>query len=280
MADDTAYVVGPRFAITGGSSGLWLRRAEGLSLRLAGITGSPTPTTADKAAIVMAGDHGVAAKGVSAYPQEVTAQMVLNFLGGGAAINVLSQHAGARVVVVDMGVAGTLAPHNDLISRKIGPGTGDMGIGNTTASSAICACITGYPVEQVTGRGTGVDDIQLQHKKEVIEKPLAVNRPVPDDPLDVLGKVGGHEIGGLAGVILGAAAHRIPVVVDGFISGAAALIAAGRTAAQRLEIMRDSRAGAFGVAGAFSILLIKYVSLSELPSDLRAEALLIATYII
>jgi nicotinate-nucleotide--dimethylbenzimidazole phosphoribosyltransferase len=172
---------------------------------------------------------------------------------------------GARVVVVDMGVATDLEPHPELLAKKVaygtknmaqGPamsreeaiqaieagieiveselirgidivGTGDMGIGNTTPSSAIVAALTGAPVTDVTGRGTGIDDEQLVHKVETIERALAVNRPDPADPLDVLAKVGGLEIGGIAGVVLGAAAHRLPVVLDGFISGAGALIAAG-----------------------------------------------------
>lgn len=210
----------------------------------------------------MAGDHGVVAEGVGNWPQEVTAQMVSNFLSGGAGINVLARQAGVRVVVVDMGVAAPLEPHPQLISRKIAPGTqnialrpamtpeqtvtaieagielvrgelargldivgtGDMGIGNTTSSSAICAAITGEAVARVTGRGTGISDEQLAHKIGVVERALAVNHPDPRQPLDVLAKVGGFEIGGLVGVMLAAAAYRIPVVIDGFISGAAALI--------------------------------------------------------
>ncbi|MDO8687734.1 MAG: nicotinate-nucleotide--dimethylbenzimidazole phosphoribosyltransferase, partial [Dehalococcoidales bacterium] len=216
-----------------------------------------------KAIITMAGDHGVVAEGVSAYPQEVTPQMVYNFLGGGAGINVIARQVGARIIVVDMGVASELKAHPQLLSRKIAPGTrnmaigpamteaqairaietgieivsaevakgldivgtGDMGIGNTTASSAICAVMTGRPVAEVTGRGTGVDDKQFTHKIAVISKALAVNQPDPKQPLAVLAKVGGFEIGGLAGVMLGAAANHVPVVIDGFISGAAALIA-------------------------------------------------------
>ncbi|MDD5093051.1 MAG: nicotinate-nucleotide--dimethylbenzimidazole phosphoribosyltransferase [Dehalococcoidia bacterium] len=242
-----------------------LGKLEELSIRLAGITANPRPKIQRKAIIVMAADHGVAAAGVSLYPQEVTRQMVLNFVNGGAAINVLARHMGARVVVVDMGVIGGFEPNPKLICEMIdfgtrdmtkGPamsrrqaldaieagirvveseiargldivGTGDMGIGNTTASSAICACMTGMPVERVTGRGTGLGDDQLAQKIKMIEKALQINRPNPQDALDVLAKVGGFEIGGLAGVMLGAAANRVPVVIDGFISGAAALIAAG-----------------------------------------------------
>ena len=240
-----------------------LGRLEELSIQLAGIQGKPIPQIRHKAIITMAGDHGVVAEGVSAFPQQVTAQMVYNFLGGGAGINVITRQVGARIIVVDMGVATELEPKPQLLSRKIafgtqnmsqGPamtkeqaakaietgievvapevakgldivGTGDMGIGNTTASSAICAIMTGRPVAEVTGRGTGIADKQLVHKIEVINRALAVNRPDPKQPLDVLAKVGGFEIGGLVGVMLAAAAHRIPVVIDGFISGAAALIA-------------------------------------------------------
>jgi len=240
-----------------------LGRLEELSVQLAGIRRQPLPRLERKAVIVMAGDHGVAADGVSAYPRDVTAQMVANFLRGGAAINVLARHIGARVVVVDMGVSVELPPHPGLVSWKVAAGTqnmtlgramtkeqamaavvsgadvlqtelargldivgtGDMGIGNTTASSAICACITGEAVEKVTGRGTGLDDARLARKVEVIKRAIALNRPDPQDPLDVLSKVGGFEIGGLAGVMLAAAAQHIPVVIDGFISGAAALLA-------------------------------------------------------
>ena len=240
-----------------------LGRLEELSIQLAGIQHRPIPRIEDRAVITMAGDHGVVAEKVGNWPQEVTAQMVGNFLHGGAGINVISRQVGARVVVVDMGVAGKLKANPKLISRKIAPGTqnmaagpamtkeqaikaietgiqivteeaakgldivgtGDMGIGNTTASSAIFAALTGKPVAEVTGRGTGIDDDLLAHKVAVINKALSVNRPDPTQPLDVLAKVGGFEIGGLAGVMLGAASLHIPVVIDGFISGAAALIA-------------------------------------------------------
>ncbi len=240
-----------------------LGRLEELSIQLAGIQGKPIPQLTHKAIITMAGDHGVVAEKVGNWPQEVTAQMVYNFLGGGAGINVLARHVGARVVVVDMGVASELISDPRLLSKKVAPGTqnmalgsamteaqavaaietgieivtaeitkgldivgtGDMGIGNTTASSAICAVITGKPVDEITGRGTGITDEQLTHKVEVINRALTVNHPNPNQPLEILAKVGGFEIGGLVGVMLGAAAHRIPVVIDGFISGAAALIA-------------------------------------------------------
>ena len=241
-----------------------LGRLEELSIQLAAITGQPRPSVARKAVIVMAGDHGVTGEGVSAYPAEVTPQMVLNFLRGGAAINVLARQAGARVVVVDVGVAADLRPQPGLELRKVARGTqnmargpamtraqvedamavglqvieaeatqgldlvatGDMGIGNTTASAAIVAALTGMPVAHVTGRGTGVDNVGLAHKISVIEHALRVNQPNPRDARDVLSKVGGLEIAGLVGVILGAAARRLPAVIDGFISGAAALVAA------------------------------------------------------
>jgi nicotinate-nucleotide--dimethylbenzimidazole phosphoribosyltransferase len=242
-----------------------LGRLEELSIRIAGIQGKPLPQIKQKAAIVMAADHGVAVRGTSAYPQEVTAEMVLNFLHGGAGINVISRQVGASVVIVDMGVAKKLESNPGLISRRIAAGTqdmskgpamtvaqatrsveagieivtteikkgldivatGDMGIGNTTASAAICAVMTGKTAAEVTGRGTGLDDRQLEQKIMIINEAITLNKPDSSKPLEVLAKVGGFEIGGLAGVILGAASHRIPVIIDGFISGAAALIAAG-----------------------------------------------------
>jgi nicotinate-nucleotide--dimethylbenzimidazole phosphoribosyltransferase len=238
---------------------------ESLSIQLAGITGSPQPQIKHKTILTMAGDHGVVAEGVSAYPQEVTPQMVANFLHGGAAINVLARHVGARVVVVDMGVAAKLESHPDLVDKKValgtaniarGPamsreqatqallagaevvkselsqgmdilGTGDMGIGNTTPSAAIAAAMTGHSPAEVVGRGTGVDDAGMARKIVVVQRALAANRPDPADALDVLAKVGGFEIGGLAGAMLATAAHRRPVVIDGFISTAAAMIAVG-----------------------------------------------------
>lgn len=242
-----------------------LGRLESLSIQLAGITGQPLPEIRHKVIVTVAGDHGVVVEGVSAYPQEVTPQMVRNFLRGGAAINVLARHVGARVIVVDMGVAAELEPHPDLIDKKVAPGTaniargpamgrkqavravmagaevvetelvrgldilgtGDMGIGNTTPSAAIAAALTGRAPADVVGRGTGVDDAALARKIAVVEQALAINRPDPSDALDVLAKVGGFEIGGLAGAMLAAAAHRRPVVVDGFIATAAAMIAIG-----------------------------------------------------
>lgn len=242
-----------------------LGRLMDLAEDLAGMTRSLRPPVAERTIVTMAGDHGVTAEGVSKYPSAVTMQMVHNFVAGGAGINALARVVGARVVVVDMGVAGDLSAlveARKILSGRVaagtqnlaqGPamtheqavqsletgigialelspftevyGTGEMGIGNTTPASAIVAVLTGCDVGEVTGRGTGLDDAQRQHKARVIEQALAVNQPVATDGLDVLAKVGGFEIGGLAGLILGAARLRKPVVVDGFISTAAALIA-------------------------------------------------------
>lgn len=241
-----------------------LGRLEELAARYVAITGKIPPPLPRAAVYTFAADHGIAGEGVSAYPSAVTPQMVLNFLRGGAAVNVLARHVGAEVRVVDIGVAHDFGPVPDLIGRKVAfgtrnfsvepamsraeaeqalavgielagqaaqegiglLGTGDMGIGNTTPSAAIVAVMTGTPVASVTGRGTGIDDEGYRRKVTVIERALAHHRPDPRDPLDVLAKVGGLEIAGLAGLMIGAAAHRLPVVLDGFISGAAALVAA------------------------------------------------------
>lgn len=240
-----------------------LGRLEELSIRLAGILGTERPSVRRKTIIVAAGDHGVTAQNVTGYPAEVTSQMVLNFLAGGAAINVIANTTAVDLVIVDAGVGAPLPPHPDLrvvgtgsatgdISR--GPamsrndaeatvmagiqmavksadggadilGTGDMGIGNTTPSSAITSAFTGRPPSETTGRGTGRTDSELERKVAVVQRALVVNKPDPTDGLDVLSKVGGFEIGVLAGVVLGGAFARRPVVLDGFISGAAALIA-------------------------------------------------------
>ncbi|WP_284641384.1 nicotinate-nucleotide--dimethylbenzimidazole phosphoribosyltransferase [Paenibacillus silviterrae] len=239
-----------------------LGRLEEVARQLAGIYGELMPDLGRKAVIVMAGDHGVCEEGVSAFPAEVTPQMVLNFLNGGAAVNVLARHAGADVVCVDIGVNAELS-HPQLRGRKIRRGTanlakgpamtreeaeaavlvgvelveelaaegckllatGEMGIGNTTASAALLMALGGADAESAAGRGTGIDDRRLEHKQAVIRRALEVNRPDPEDPMDALAKVGGLEIAGLVGVILGAARHRLPVVIDGFISSAAALVA-------------------------------------------------------
>ncbi|MBU1037684.1 MAG: nicotinate-nucleotide--dimethylbenzimidazole phosphoribosyltransferase [Candidatus Omnitrophica bacterium] len=240
-----------------------LGRLEEFAKQIVEITRARNPELKHKIIFTMAGDHGVVENSVSAFPREVTPQMVYNFLNGGAGINVLARHVGARVVIVDMGVACDLKDNPALVVKKVnygtknmtkGPamskdeaiksiengieafnealpggidivGTGDMGIGNTTPSSAIVATIAGRNVEEVTGRGTGIDDKTLSGKIAAIKEALKVNKPNPKDGIDILSKVGGFEIGGLAGVMLAAAAHRIPIVIDGFISGAAALIA-------------------------------------------------------
>jgi nicotinate-nucleotide--dimethylbenzimidazole phosphoribosyltransferase len=242
-----------------------LGRLEELAARYVAITGEERPSIPRAAVFTFAGDHGVTDEGVSAYPRAVTAQMVLNFLKGGAGVNVLARHVGAEVRVVDIGVAHEFGPLSGLLHRKVAPGTknwarepamtreeavralevgvtlareavndgigllgtGDMGIGNTAASTAMTAVLTGESVATVTGRGTGLDDAGLARKVAVIEQALRTHRPDPTDPIDVLAKVGGFEIAGIAGLILGAAACRRPVVLDGFITGAAALIAAG-----------------------------------------------------
>ena len=242
-----------------------LGRLEETALRYAMITGEVKPTVPRGVVFTFAADHGVATEGVSAYPQEVTPQMVLNFLRGGAGVNVLARHVGVEVRVVDIGVAYEFGVVPGLIQKKVMAGTknlslepamnreqamkalqvgmdlaaeaaregvglvgtGDMGIGNTTASAAITAVMTGRPVAEVTGRGTGIDEAVHAHKVTVIQRALDRHRPHQADALDVLAKVGGLEIGGLAGLILGAAAARLPVVLDGFIAGAAALIAVG-----------------------------------------------------
>jgi len=241
-----------------------LGRLMDLALDLAGITGSLKPSVQRKTIVTMAGDHGVVAEGISAYPQEVTPQMVHGIVAGVAGVNALSRQAGAAVVVVDMGVAADLGEFaaSGMISKKIamgtknmakgpamsrdeairaieagieiavklGPtvdifGTGDMGIGNTTPSSAIVSVLSGSSVADVTGHGTGINDSQMENKIRVIEKSIQVNNPDKNDGLDILSKVGGFEIGGIAGLILGAASLKKPVVVDGFISTAGALIA-------------------------------------------------------
>ena len=242
-----------------------LGRLEELAARYVMITGEMKPKVPHGAVFTFAADHGVAVEGVSAYPSAVTPQMVLNFLRGGAGVNVLARHVGIDVRVVDIGVAFNFEAVPRLIHKKVmlgtknlmvesamSPaqaeqaltvgmelateaaqegigliGTGEMGIGNTTASSAIAAVMTGRPVSEVTGRGTGIDDVSHAHKIDVIQRALNTHRLDATDAMEVLAKVGGLEIGGLAGLILGAAAARIPVVLDGFIAGAAALIAVG-----------------------------------------------------
>ncbi len=236
--------------------------------RLCGVTGTLQPDITSKAVLVMAGDHGVVEEGVSAYPQEVTPQMIGAFLQGIAGVNVLADHAGARVVVADLGIVADVgelaeASNGRLVIHKIQQGTnnlakgpamtraqaeqavmtgfelasaqyaegvnilatGEMGIGNTTPSSAIGAVLTGESLDIMVGRGTGVDNPALQRKKDAVRRGIELNKPDASDGLDVLSKVGGFEIGGIAGIILAAAYHKKPVVIDGFISTAGALIA-------------------------------------------------------
>lgn len=242
-----------------------LGKLERLSIEMASITRTFPPVVGRKVIFTLAGDHGIVEEGVSAFPQEVTGQMVLNFLSGGAAINVLARHAGAEVIIVNLGVKVPLdTDHPNYRDKKIadgtnnmakGPamsreealraieagiqlfeeehrknpisvvGTGEMGIGNTTPATAILSVIAGISPAQVVGRGTGIDDEGLKRKVTAIETAIAVNQPDKNDGLDILAKVGGYEIAGLAGVILAAAKHHVPVMVDGFISTSAALIA-------------------------------------------------------
>jgi len=256
-----------------------LGRLEELARRLAEITGVCPPAIRRPVIFTFAADHGVAAEGVSAYPQIVTAQMVENFLAGGAAVNVLARQVGAQVVVADLGVAGPLGGHPALVSRRIGPGTGniargpamtreqalaaieagaalavaemeagadllatgEMGIANTTAASAMVAALTGARAEDVTGLGAGLDAEGRRHKVAVVERALTVNRPDGADGLDVLARVGGFEIAGLAGVVLAGAARRVPVVLDGFIAGAAALAAVRMKPAARHCLIASHR---------------------------------------
>ena len=243
-----------------------LGRLEEIAARIVAISKNLKPSVKNKVIFTMAGDHGVCDEGVSAYPQEVTPQMVYNFLRGGAGINVLARNAGAEVIVVDMGVKEKIKADNarNFKDKKVAFGTknfakepamtreealksvlsgievfnesyaeqkielvgvGDMGIGNTTPSSAIIASVTGEDVALVTGRGTGINDATYARKIDAIKKGLSLHKPDPKDPIDVLSKVGGFEIGGIAGVILAAASKKVPVVVDGLISSCGALLA-------------------------------------------------------
>jgi nicotinate-nucleotide--dimethylbenzimidazole phosphoribosyltransferase len=241
-----------------------LGRLEDLSVQLAGIAGQcPPPLPVPAVVTVFAADHGVHAQGVSPWPQEVTTQMVANFLAGGAAVNAIAAQAGVDVRVVDIGVAADLPVGVGLLARKVRPGTadmtaepamtrdearravetgieiadelvtagylclitGDMGIANTTASAALISVFTGVDPVEVTGRGTGIDDLTLERKVGVIRRALARHSPDTADPLGALGAVGGLEHAALTGFILGAAAHRVPVLLDGVIACAAALTA-------------------------------------------------------
>ena len=201
---------------------------EELGSRLAGMYAvCPPPLPQPVAIAVFAGDHGVHAQGVSPWPQEVTAQMVGNFLAGGAVINALGRQVGAEVTVVDVGVAAEVAEGNRLLV------SGDMGIANTTASAALVSTFTGLDVEEVTGRGTGIDDAMLAHKVAVVRRALEVNGVTADDPVAALAAVGGLEHAAVVGFLLGAAAERTPVVLDGVIACSAALVAAAIAPAAR-----------------------------------------------
>lgn len=248
---------------------------ETMARQLAGIRRTAVPAAPNKAVVLMAADHGVAAEGVSAFPAEVTEQMVYNFVRGGAAINVLARHAGARLVLVDVGVKVELPPDLPILHRKIRRGTanmrtapamsrdeavaalrtgiavaggladegvdaialGEMGIGNTTASSAVTSVLTGKPAAWVVGRGTGIAEGLLSQKIRVVEEAISLHKPDDGDAVDVLAKVGGLEIAALAGATIGAAARGLVVMIDGFIAGAAALAAYRLCAAVRPYLM-------------------------------------------
>jgi nicotinate-nucleotide--dimethylbenzimidazole phosphoribosyltransferase len=235
---------------------------ERLAVQIAGIQRTATPSLGRPVVVVCAADHGVAAEGVSAYPSSVTAQMVANYAAGGAAVSVLARRAGARLVVVDCGVAEPL-PVPGVLDRSLGAGTanmlrgpamsrelavaaletgirlaaelldgagcvalGEMGIGNSTAAAALCCALAGATPEEACGRGTGLDDEGLARKRDVVTRALALNQPSADDPVGALAAVGGFELGVLAGLALGAAGRRVPVLVDGYPASSAVLVAA------------------------------------------------------
>jgi nicotinate-nucleotide--dimethylbenzimidazole phosphoribosyltransferase len=263
-----------------------LGRLERLAVQIVGITRQPRPRLQHRAVFVMAADHGVTAENVSAYPASVTAEMVRNFVRGGAAINVLARQAHAHVVIVDIGVAADLPKDLPVVHRKVAFGTanfaltsamtssqareaievgihlteqpedpdvvclGEMGIGNTTAASAIVAAFTGLPADRVTGRGTGIDDATWARKVAVVDRALALHQPDPSQPLAVLRNIGGLEIAGLVGLIIGAAARRTPIVLDGFIATAAALVAVELCPAARSYLIAAHRSAEVGHAAA------------------------------
>ena len=310
--DSVAQRIGPldALAITTASARLdqltkppgSLGRLESLVTQLAGITGCEMPHVDRPAVVVFAADHGVTAQGVSAYPSDVTAQMVANFARGGAAINVLAGLAGAQVVVVDVGVGGAIPAVEAattggarLVEARVMGGTrdmtleaamtrgealaaidvgrrvvseliadgadliavGEMGIGNTTAASALVAVMTGRPSAEVTGRGTGLDDLALQHKVGVIDAALDRHRPDLADPLAVLSAVGGLEVAALVGAILHAAESSVPVLLDGFIAGSAALIAAAMAPDVTSRLIASHRSSEPGHAIALDLLGLK-----------------------
>ena len=268
---------------------------EELSIRLAGMTGRLDSPLKEAVVFTVAGDHGVAAEGVSAYPQAVTGQMVLNFLAGGAAVNVIARALGARVVVADLGVATELPKDPALKRLKVRAGTdniargpamsraealsaieagrhllreelatgldvaltGDMGIANTTPSACLVCHFTGLDAAQVVGRGTGVDDAGLARKVETVRRALAVNHEASGEPLNALVALGGFEIAGLVGVILEAASLRRPVLLDGFISTAAALVAVALAPACREYLIAGHRSQELGHAAALAALRLR-----------------------
>ncbi|MEH0018668.1 MAG: nicotinate-nucleotide--dimethylbenzimidazole phosphoribosyltransferase [Desulfobacter sp.] len=258
---------------------------EDIGARLAAIKGTIDVRLTNKRIVTCAGDHGVTQEGVSLFPAEVTPQMVMNFAGGGASVNVIGKHAGAIVKAADIGVNYDFDPDLPIFHKKVRHGTanftrepamtrdeaiqsieagieiveeleaeapvdllgtGDMGIGNTTPSSAVIAAFSGLPVKSLTGRGTGIDDAALDNKIAVIQKGLDLHTPDPQDPIDVLSKVGGLEIGGLAGLVLGAAARGIPVICDGLISTAGALIACELAPAARQYLFASHKSVEIG----------------------------------
>lgn len=268
-----------------------LGRLEALAVTLASQTGEAFPKVSPPGALVFAADHGVAAEGVSAFPQDVTGQMVANFVAGGAGISVFARQIGARLEVIDVGVAGTVAGEG-VVDAKVRPGTanmvemdamsrdeavaaieagiraaeravdagcrclivGEMGIANTTASSALLAVLTDSPVAGLIGRGTGIAQDRLVHKRSVIERALAARTPARDDPLDVLAKLGGLEIAAMAGAYLGGAARRVPLLVDGFIATVAALVACRLGTATRDYLIFGHRSREPGHAHALAAL--------------------------
>ncbi len=240
-----------------------LGKLEEIAVQLAGIQSNPRPQLSPKLLVIMAADHGVAKEGVTTFPADGSTKMLLNFLNQGAVVNVVAQCTNTRILLVDVGLNGDPIVHPNLCVRRIKPGSGnicreaamseteaiaaietgielvereidtgvglvavgELGIGNTTPSTAILACISGEDIQAITGRGTGLDDGALLIKQQVIQKALEINQPDQDNPLDILSKVGGLEIAALTGVMLGCAARSVPVVLDGFVSGAAAMLA-------------------------------------------------------
>jgi len=269
-----------------------LGRLESLSIRYAGIVGDWRKRFVRPACLIFAGDHGVARRGVSAYPQEVTRQMVLNFLSGGAAVNVLARQMGATLRVIDAGVIGDFDPHPLLVQGKVAAGTadltqgpamrpeeaaaalalgeraahlvlaegadllvvGEMGIGNTTSAAAIIAACTGRPAAEVTGRGTGLDDARLAAKQRLVDAALRLHAPAG---VETLRKVGGFEIGAMAGAMIAAARQRVPVVIDGLISTAAALIAEQEAPGTRHALLASHRSAEPGHRAALEALALE-----------------------